>query len=61
MRVSLAVVLPTPSDNIGTFNEEGTVPCLQSQGGYLREQEGFCKLQRQPRENTAQTLFQIHF
>ena len=25
--------------------KEGTVPCLQSQGGLLRDQEGFCTLQ----------------
>ena len=32
--------------------KEGTVPCLQPQGGLLREQEGFCTLQKQPGENT---------
>ena len=32
--------------------KEGTVPCLQPQGGFLREQEGFCTLQKQPGENT---------
>ena len=33
--------------------KEGTVPCLQPQGGFLREQEGFCTLQKQPGENTV--------
>ena len=33
--------------------KEGTVPCLQPQGGFLREQEGFCALQKQPGENTV--------
>ena len=32
--------------------KEGTVPCLQPQGGFLREQEGFCTLQKHPGENT---------
>ena len=32
--------------------KEGTVPGLQPQGGFLREQEGLCTLQKQPRENT---------
>ena len=33
--------------------KEGTVPCLQPQGGFLREQEGFCTLQKQPGENSS--------
>ena len=33
--------------------KEGTVPCLQPQGKFLREQEGFCTLLKQPGENTA--------
>ena len=33
--------------------KEGTVPGLQAQGGFLREQEGLCTLQKQPRENTT--------
>ena len=32
--------------------KEDTVPCLQPQGGFLREQEGLCALQKQPSENT---------
>ena len=32
--------------------KEGTVPGLQPQGGFLRDQEGFCTLQKQPIENT---------
>ena len=35
--------------------KEGTVPCLQPQEGFLREQEGFCTLQKQPGENTGCT------
>ena len=37
---------------VGPF-KEGTVPGLQPQGGFLREQEGLCTLQKQPRETTA--------
>ena len=44
MLLTLAVVLPTPHDYSGTF-QEGTVPGLQPQGGLLREQEGLCILQ----------------
>ena len=33
--------------------KEGRVPCLQPQGGMLREQEGFCALQKQPSEYTG--------
>ena len=33
--------------------KEGTVLCLQPQGGFLREQEGFCTLQKQPGKNTV--------
>ena len=35
--------------------KEGTVPGLQPQGEFLKEQEGLCTLQEQPRENTAHT------
>ena len=39
--------------------KEGTVPGSQPQGGFLREQEGFCTLQEQPRTNTAVPLLQV--
>ena len=33
--------------------KEGSVPCLQPQGGFSREQEGFCTLKKRPGENTG--------
>ena len=40
------------TNGTGLF-KDGTVPCLQPQGGFLREQEEFCTLQKQPSENTG--------
>ena len=46
MLLTLAVALPTPHDYSGTF-QGGYSARLQPQGGLLREQEGFCALQKQ--------------
>ena len=32
------------------------MPGLLPQGGFLKEQDGFCTLQKQPRKNTAKDL-----
>ena len=39
--------------------KEGTVPGLQPQGGLVREQEGLCTLQNQPRENATQGAYSV--
>ena len=40
--VCMQALLPTPQDYSGTVPfKEGTLPCLQPQGGFLKKQEGF--------------------
>ena len=55
MFLTVAVVLPTPRDYTGTF-QGGYTDRFLSQGAFIREQEGFCPLQKQPRVNTGQSL-----
>ena len=50
--VCMQMLLPHHMTSSTVPFKEGTVPCLQPQGGFLREQEGFCTLQKQPGENT---------
>ena len=54
--LSLAVVLPTPHDYSGTIQGGYSARFIASRGGFLREQEGFCTLQKQPRERWLRTL-----
>ena len=48
----LAVVLPTPHGYSGTLNGGYSARFIASRRVSM-EQEGFCTLQKQPRENTA--------
>ena len=52
MLLTLAVVLPTPHDYSGTFQGGYSARFIASRR-VLEEQEGFCTLHKQPKENTV--------
>ena len=52
MLLTLAVVLPTPHDCSDAFQGGYSARFIASRR-VLREEEGFCTLQKQPRENTV--------